>query len=179
MILKKLSHLIPLALLAVSTASAAIIDFTSNAWSGANNVSSHSVGGVTLTATGAALSLSTPFLTFNGSSCGNAGVGLACQGDGIGINSRTFAIVDIFVDQTDEVDLSEVLTITFATPTNIAGLDVLNLFANESVQVSVNGGAFSFVFNGSNTTGGFHATGFAANNVSTLALRGGRPWQRD
>jgi len=65
-------------------ASAGVIDFTSDAWSGANGVNSYSMNGVTLTALPNG-PLNLQRLTFNAGSCGNTLVGLACQGAGIGV----------------------------------------------------------------------------------------------
>ncbi len=173
------------ALFTSTSVNAGVIDFTAGAFSGAQGQSTFSSNGVTLSATGylpLTNSLTASTLSFNGSVCGNTGVGLACMGDGIGISRAPIAgpfnillPIDVLPDQ---INRYEVLGLSFAGPVTITGLEFLNvnrlLNISETMQVRVNGaGAWTSLAPTANQTGGYFASGFSASNVNTLEIRGG------
>ncbi len=145
------------------SAQAAFIDFTSIEWAAANGQSNYSVGGVTLEASFGST------LTFNGSNSERGGcstasgihsANLACFGDGIGLNN-------------DEItgNQRQSLTVSFASPVDIIEIEFLDLFPNEGGQgnheVAIIDGAHVFS-NTSFSTGGYLATGYSANGVSSI-----------
>jgi hypothetical protein len=162
---------------AAGLAHADVIDFTSGAWSGSDGLQTFSSGGVTLSATASVpiLGTSTPAeLTFNGSSCGNAGVGLACAGDGIGINRTN----PIFVgDQNDEVNQLEILSVLFAAARDITGVDFLNVFTRqgliptERMEIRANGGSWVTLMPTAAAAGGYFSSGYSASGVTSLDIR--------
>jgi hypothetical protein len=167
----------PAALLGLATlalagpvSAAAIIDFTDRAWSPASGNNSYTIGGVTLQAfyTG----FGTPTLTFNAGAaagCANAAAGLACAGDGIGIDSR------LLVEDPGEIDTGllnrERLRVSFATPQSILGFDVLNLLILETGEYRLDGGSW-LSFGGFSNPGGFASVGLGGGPVSTIDFRG-------
>ncbi len=152
---------------------AAMIDFTSSAWSGVENQNSWTVDGITVASTGGNMS-------FNGSSSERSGcmdsnavsaVNLACDGDGIGVKSG------------DEItgNQSESLTITFTQfAVDIIEVELLDLFTGEGgpgiherAIITFNAGNSSETFEGQysgGNNGGYLATGYTANGVTTLTL---------
>lgn len=163
-------------------ASAGVIDFTSNAWSGANGLNSYSLNGVTLTA----LPATQQTLTFNSGGCGNTLVGLACQGAGIGINTVSGA-------NQDQINISplETLRVGFGTAQSIVGVDFLkfvsttiyvplagNVTNSEQMQIraSTDGTTFgawqTFIAPNPSATGGYYSAGFRADNVLALEIAG-------
>ena len=160
-----------------SQVQAAVVDFTaSSPWAGANGQTSFTSGIVTLNASGTILgSPAYAILTFNAPSCGNAGVGLACQGDGIGINRTSrFALLD----QNDEIDSTEILKVSFGSLVSLSGLKFLNLvytnnILTETMDIRVNGGSWSTLTPTGSVAGGFFAPSFSATGVSNFELRGG------
>jgi hypothetical protein len=94
-------------------------------------------------------------------------MGLACHGDGIGIND------DEVTGNTREMLILEFLGL----PVNILNVEVLDLFQNEQgfnegVELSTDGAAWSGPFYSAGNPGGYLSTGFTANNTSYLYLRG-------
>ena len=155
------------ALLGAAPAQAVTVDFTSTTWSGVSGLNTFTDpdSGITISSTGGNM-------TFNSSLAERAGcvlagpTGLACRGDGIGIND-------------DEVtgNLTEVLKLTFSTPVNLFDVHVLDLFrheggANEWVGLSTDGITYTFFESPGGNLGGYFATGFSAKNVSTLFMKG-------
>lgn len=159
-----------LAAITFSTASqAGLIDFTSAAWSGANNNSSFTSGDITLTGSST--------LSFNGNASELPGcqdsfslttTNLACAGDGIGMVN-------------DEIsgNQQQSLTVTFNQGNvNIIQIELLDLYNSEGPNgqpeiaiISLNGSDFNA--SGIYTPGdfgGYFATGFNANGVSELVL---------
>ena len=156
-------------------ASAGVIDFTSNAWSGANGVNSYSMNGVTLTALPNG-PLNLQRLTFNAGSCGNTLVGLACQGAGIGVGP---------VDPTQINVLPEALRVGFSSAQSIWGVDFLKFVSttgflgySEQMQIraSTDGTSFgawqSFTAPNPSATGGYYSANFRADNVLALEIAG-------
>jgi PEP-CTERM motif len=156
-----------------SAASAAVVvDFTDRAWAAANGDDDFTLGGIQLTAGPSGNAL----LTFNAPDCDNTAVGLACQGDGIGIDYRRFSLSD---DPT-EVDPFETLRVTFlGGPVNVLDIHVLNLtydftYGLERIQIRANGGGAWQTFVAASSplaTGGYLETGFSASNVSYIEMR--------
>jgi len=160
-------------------ASAGVIDFTSNVWSGANGLNSFGpLNGVTLTAlpTGP---LNLQRLTFNSGSCGNNAVGLVCQGAGIGVGP---------VDPTQINVLPEALRVGFSSAQSIWGVDFLKFVStsvpvigtpySEQMQIrastdGTNFGAWqTFTAPNPSATGGYYSAGFRADNVLALEIAG-------
>ena len=154
---------------------ATVIDFTNSApWSAANGLVSYTNSGVTLSSSATLLGFPTPTqLTFNAGACGNTSVGLACAGQGIGIN-RTI-VTSALLDQNDEIDFAEILRVGFSTPSDIIRLEFLKVFAGllpEAMQVRVNGaGPWISLSPSTSATGGYFDSGFSASAVSTLDIR--------
>jgi hypothetical protein len=152
-------------LLSISgTASAGIVnfDFTSDYWSGVQGQSEFSRGGVTLKSNGGTM-------TFNSSSSEQSGCGgsssltainLTCDGDGIGI-------------LTDEITgyQNQSITISFADPVDVLEVELLDLYPNEGgagiheIAIINTSDLFS---NPVNIWGGYIATGYQSNGVTTL-----------
>ena len=145
-----------------SGANALLIDFTSGAWSDVSVVSHTEniagVGNVTLTADGGNL-------TFNDADSGGcfAGggdeAGLACVGDGIGIND-------------DEITRdSEGLLVSFAAPMNVVDIILLDLFSSEperALIISVGDTINYDTVNGSTDPGGLVLTGLSGGGVTDI-----------
>ena len=154
---------------------ATVIDFTNSApWSAANGLASYTNSGVTLSSSATLLGFPTPTqLTFNAGACGNTSVGLACAGQGIGIN-RTI-VTSALLDQNDEIDFAEILRVGFSTPSDIIRLEFLKVFAGllpEAMQVRVNGaGPWISLSPSTSAAGGYFDSGFSAFGVSTLDIR--------
>ena len=154
---------------------ATVIDFTNaSPWSAANGFASYTNGGVTLTSSASLLGFTTPTqLTFNAGACGNSSAGLACAGQGIGIN-RT-RISSTLLDQNDQIDFTEILRVGFASPSDIIRLEFLKVFAGvlpEAMQVRVNGaGAWINLSPVASAAGGYFDSGFSAAGVTTLDIR--------
>ena len=148
------------AALSSAPASASLIDFTdATPWAGANGQTSFTSGEVTL-------SRNLGRLTFNDPTCGNNTVGLACEGDGIGISSW----FDLFGGTGDEINGLEILMLTFASAVNIVDVHLLDVFGGEKAQLSIDRGETWTVFDGAGKPGGYTETGFSANNVTSLWL---------
>lgn len=157
-------------------ASAEVIDFTSYAWSGANGVNSHSVNGVTLTAS----VFSIQKLTFNSGVCGNTLVGLACQGNGIGIST----LGGLTPGQIN-VSPVETLRVGFDTAQSIWSVDFLRLIStygtdgySERMQIraSTDGTIFGdwqiFTASRPSAAGGYYSADFRADGVLALEMAG-------
>jgi hypothetical protein len=149
---------------------AAIVDFTARAWSGANGQNSYTVGNATLQAfyTGAG----TPTLTFNAGAaagCASAGSDLACDGDGIGINSRL-----LFQDP-GEVDAGlinrEGLRLSFSNPVALMGFDVLNLFLLETGEYRLDNGSWLSFGSPGIVPGGYASISLGGSAISTIDFR--------
>jgi hypothetical protein len=154
-----------------------VIDFTDGAWSASNGLQTYSLNGVTLSATGTLpiTGASTPaVLTFNGPSCGNAGVGLACSGDGIGIDRTNRFLVG---DQNDEVNQLETLSVFFSIARDITNVDFLNVFTQqgiapaEQMQIRSNGGSWVTLVPTIASPGGYFSSNYSANGVTSLDIR--------
>ncbi len=145
---------------------AGLIDFTGTDWSGVQGQNSFESNGVTLTSVGGLMS-------FNDSGSEQSGcdasflvtaTNLACDGDGIGIGS-------------DEITgkYQQSLTIKFDSAVDIIQVELLDLFRNEGPErqpeiAIINAMTFE---NTSPITGGYFATGFIADGVTTLTLTAG------
>ena len=163
-------------LLAATSASAMVIDFTSQAWTTAIGTGKKTVtlGDVTVASVG------TPAgnLTFNGGAertdcqAGQSLHGLACFGDGIGIDD-------------DEITqgMIEKIKVTFANAVDILDVHFLDLFGNEqtgetAVMVEANGVYTTFkalpgnplALVGPSVAGGYWETGFKRSGVSSLTF---------
>ena len=153
---------------------ATVIDFTNaSPWSAADGLASYTNGGVTLTSSASLLGFTTPTqLTFNAGACGNSSAGLACAGQGIGINRTR---VSAPFDQNDQIDFTEILRVGFASPSDIIRLEFLKVFAGvlpEAMQVRVNGaGAWINLSPVASAAGGYFDSGFSAASVTTLDIR--------
>ena len=155
----------------VSAAQAVVIDFTSNAWSGANGTSNHTVGGVTL-------SSGDDKMTFNEgvgeiAGCNAAGSGstsLACNGDGIGITN----------DEITEGG-NQTLTVAFDEdligPVNIKAIHLLDLFADErggeTAVISWGSETINPKASGSHNPGGYWEVNFPYDNNGNLLIMAG------
>ncbi|WP_185234858.1 PEP-CTERM sorting domain-containing protein [Teredinibacter franksiae] len=143
---------------------AIVIDFTDSEWASAINGNSATLGDITLTSIAGNL-------TFNsgdrgGCVAGQASHGLACDGDGIGINN-------------DEITegRSQKIIVTFASAVDILNVDVLDLFGSErdgetALLMEVDGIENSFTPPSGNdgVAGGYWSTGFTASGVTQLIL---------
>ncbi len=113
-----------------SVANAALVDFTSRVWGEAINDgdgTTATVGNVTLTASNGILTFNSSNSETSGCMAGVENHGLACSGDGIGINNDEITESgDVFtsIDQT--------ITISFAAPVDVTNVFLLDLFANET-----------------------------------------------
>jgi hypothetical protein len=169
-------------------AHADVIDFTNaSAWQGANGQQTFSSGFTTLSASGLLPIVNLPtspaqtVLTFNAGACGAVvSLGLACEGDGIGIDRRQVGV--LAGDVPDEIDRRETLSVNFANPLTITSIEFLNLVrdgvgllgVNEGMDFRFNGGAWQTI---TMTTpaapGGYFSTNFAPEiNVTQIDIRG-------
>ena len=152
-------------------AQASVMDFTSSSWSAAQGQASHSFWGVTLSASGTFINPTPAVLTFNGNACGNATVGLACAGDGIGIDRTSIPIEDV-----GEVGIRELLNVNFGGPVQLQQIDFLNLFAGERLEIRANGtGSWTLLGPSSSQTGGYFSSALnpaVFSNVNFLDIRG-------
>jgi hypothetical protein len=158
------------AVLVTAPAMADSIDLTARAWAPADGNNSFSLGITTLqafyTANGS------PTLTFNAGAaagCVSAGGGLACAGDGIGISSRLLG------QDSGEIDTgifnNETLRVSFGSAQRLLGFDVLNLFALETGQYRIDGGAWTN-FGGAGGPGGLASVALGGITATTLEFRG-------
>ncbi len=175
------------------SASAGVIDFTnSSPWLGANGQQTFTSGNTTISASGLlplidrATNPSQTLLTFNSGACGaDAGLGLACNGQGIGIDRLQAPLVLGVGDNPDEIDRRETLTINFLNPLTITSIEFLKLVRDgvgrlgidESMDYRFNGGAWQTVtFTSPAAPGGYFSTSFSPEaNVSQIDIRGGGP----
>lgn len=150
-----------------TSAHAAIITFTSSAFSAVTGLASYSdpISGIQLTAT---TSLgNSPTLTFNG----GAGIGISSLGNVPQLGT--------------EIDSFENLNVHFNAPVSITNIEFLKLYARipgrflatpaESIEVRVNGSGSWTSFTGTETSAsgsGLYSSGFTALNVSSLDFRG-------
>ena len=162
-------------LFATGAAHALLIDFTSDDWNGANGQNPSygqvvtGVGLVTLTAAGGTLT----FNSGDNGGClagGGAAFGLACDGDGIGIDDDEITFRD------------EMLTVTFASAVDVINIYLLDLFDNqgefEQAIITVGGGS-GIAVNGSSTdVGGFIITGIVENGVTTINFSTSANWDQ-
>ena len=158
--------------LTIMPTQAAVIDFTSNDWSAVEGLNSYNsgftLGIVSLSSVGGSM-------TFNSNDgaagCGNsnklgliASTGLACIGDGIGIND-------------DEITQggAESMTVSFSSTVNILDIHLLDLFGNEQ------SGEIAVIQFGSdilqsqavgNNAGGYWETGIVRNLITSFVLTG-------
>jgi hypothetical protein len=169
-------------------AQANVIDFTnSTLWLSANGQQTFTSGTTTISASGqlaAGNTASNPaqtLLTFNSGACGAvASLGLACNGRGIGIDRGQ--VSQILGDVPSEIDRRETLSVNFANPLTITGIEFLNLVRDSIGPIGVNEG-MDFRFNGGawqtitmvfpSAPGGYYSTAFSpTSNVSQLDIRG-------
>ena len=151
---------------------ATLIDFTHISWDTAINTG----GGTTATIGNVTLTSSRRNLTFNGSESEQSGCaagkvkhGLKCDGDGIGIKD-------------DEITHGrhgryEKLTISFVEPVNINNLLLLDLFGNErrrGERAIINGSSYQALPDNDGFPGGFYATGFSAQGITSIMLTAGK-----
>ena len=162
-----LTQLVSAVALAVSSmsASAMVIDFKSNDWSGANGEGSFSFGGVTLTACltstlpGCTQLLGYPRLSWS-------------SGSGIGIKST---VADLNPDEVGRLALTEVLKVDFADPTTVVWGFTLKKFrtgeavtGNETFSVSTDNVTYTpFTANGTDP----FAASYYQPGVSTLYFK--------
>ena len=151
-----------------SMSHALLIDFTaSNPWSGAAGLSSFSSGGVTLTANGGDGQLTFNSGAMEQAGCNAAGfVGLACDGDGIGIGDD---VVGGFGTNLER------LTITFNPVVDILNIVLLDLFTGETAFIRTTGAGFrnfnTRVGGDVNGSGGVNVVGLMTNGVRQLQFR--------
>jgi hypothetical protein len=176
-----------------SGAHADVIDFTNaSQWLAANGQQSFTAGNTTISASGLLPVLNTAtnpaqtLLTFNSGACGAvASLGLACNGQGIGIDRTQVPEVLGVGDIPGEIDRRETLTVSFLNPLTITSIEFLNLVRdgvgrlgiNESMDYRFNGGAWQTVtYTSPAAPGGYFSTNFAPeSNVSQIDIRGGGP----
>jgi hypothetical protein len=117
-------------------------------------------------------------LTYNPGVCGNTTEGLACAGDGIGIDHPLVPL-----EQTGEINTNELLTVSFANLMTIDRIDFLNMepkinlgilvLPADTMSIRVNGtGAWQNFSPTMGQLGGYYSAAFAASNVSSLEIRG-------
>jgi hypothetical protein len=175
------------------SASAGVIDFTnSSQWLGANGQQTFTSGTTTISASGLLPLINTAtnpaqtLLTFNSGGCGAvASLGLACNGQGIGIDRLQAPLVLGVGDYAGEIDRRETLTVNFLNPLTITSIEFLNLVRdgttqigiNESMDYRFNGGAWQTVtYTSPAAPGGYFSTNFAPQaNISQIDIRGGGP----
>ena len=159
---KRLSIL--LAFFAFSVSSQAVtIDFTNQAWKDAIGMGNTEaiVDGIKLSSTGGNLTLLGSGTDFEITGCNNAGAGLACTGDGIGISN----------DEISEGGVQQ-LTLSFLNgPVNVENIFLLDLFGLEGTGETaiINGGIFHNTSD-NQALGGYYETGFSDNLVSTITF---------
>lgn len=145
-------------------AQATLIDFTDQSWKDAigSGKTSATVGNVTLTSTSG-------YLNFNGNSSERTGCqagqpdnGLACLGDGIGISD------DEITQRT-----SESITISFANSVNVDNIFLLDLFGTEGTGETavIDGNLYHNALDNA-AMGGFFATGYTAEGITSILLTG-------
>jgi len=139
---------------------AALYDFTSAGWSGADGQATFTSGNVTAAALPSGNLLSSQAFDGSPAACGS---GLACARDGLGIGD-------------DEVTYGaaatrEVLRLTFNTAVNITGIDFLDLFQaqTQTSDPSTEVARFRVTFAGGSTADGT-ATGTALDTTGFLRL---------
>jgi hypothetical protein len=155
-------------------AQAGTIDFTSSTWSGSNNLQTFFSGGVTLSAS--ALTLfgvnPSPVLTFNSpGACGSNPGGLACTGNGIGIDRQSTNPAYI-LDTNSQIDFAETLRVRFASAVDILRLDFLNANTVETMLISVNGGVYAPFVQLASNPDGYFPTSFSAAGVNYIDIQG-------
>ena len=165
------------------SAQAILIDFTDGVWDDALNGTLGTVSYGDLDVTVEASTWLSGYLTFNGSASERAGCelgqsvhGLACDGDGIGVAST---LNHYGAGDADEIDIYDLgyITVSFSQTVNIDDVYLLDLFASEgSGEVAViNGTRFGGSYSDNQSTtnlGGFWDTGFTAQGVTSIVLRG-------
>lgn len=160
-----------------TSAQATLIDFTDQSWQIAISGSSTTatVDNVSLTAIGGAL-------TFNawdkaGCEAGQSLHGLACDGDGIGINSR--------YGRDDQINgSSEGIKVSFANPVNIIEVYLLDLYSFEFFRWSWSETAvidgIQYRTDGNNYyTGGFAEIDYSGQGITSLLFSGTNYWFND
>lgn len=172
------SLLLAVSLLFTAAANALLIDFTSDEWSGVSSSNPYSqfvagVGTVTLQS----LSGSMTFNAGDNAGCiagSGAAMGLACDGDGIGITD-------------DEITVgTELLSVTFAPAANVINIYLLDLFDNsrEFEQALIRGvdGSGNPIIEAVNGTsvdvGGFVITALNRDGVTTLTFEASSAYQQ-
>ena len=162
---KQISILLTTFTLSLS-ANATLIDFTDQSWQDAidgNNLTSVTLGNVTIESTGG-------YLTFNSSSGERAGCmdgqpdnGLTCLGDGLGVGSSN----------PDEItqNSTQSITVSFADAVDVNDILLLDLFSSENTgeRAVINGTQY---FGDNILDGGFYATGFTGTNIFSLMFTG-------
>ena len=147
-----------------AAAQATLIDFTDKSWNIVDGKTTstmfiNTIGNVTLSSTGG-------YMTFNagdrgGCVQGQSVNGLTCDGDGIGVWSD------------DEIHQggNQTITVNFENAVNISDILLLDLFSSEQTGeiAIIDGNAYS----GPNLTyGGFYATGFTGEGITSLIFSG-------
>ena len=152
------------------SAHATLIDFTDQTWKTAidgNNLTSVTVGNITLESTGG-------YLTFNSSGDKDSGErkgcidgqpdnGLTCLGDGLGVGSSN----------PDEItqNSTQSITVSFAEAVDVNDILLLDLFSSEESgeRAVINGTQY---YGDNLLAGGFYATGFTGKNIYSLLFTG-------
>lgn len=153
--------------LAVPLPASLDIDFRSAAWAGANGNNSYTVGNVNASIN------QTICLPFVG--CGDRrdlAQSTAAQTGGLGINTASS------VDDADEVDLGEILTINFFTPELLGGVWITKLFpppdgflfTGEFVRLSLNGGPAQIFGPSYESDGGYYIDFGGPLSLSTIVF---------
>jgi len=146
------------------SAQAVLIDFTDKSWNivDGNTTSTmfiDTIGDVTLSSTGG-------YMTFNagdraGCVNGQSVSGLTCDGDGIGVWND------------DEIHQggNQTITVNFENAVNISDILLLDLFSTEQTGeiAIIDGDAY---FGANLTAGGFYATGFTGEGITSLIFSG-------
>jgi len=151
------------------SAHATLIDFTDQSWKDAitgTDTFSATVGNVTVASTGRDYR----YLTFNANDNGGCLNGpassiLECKGDGIGIRN----------DEITQGGYQEI-TVSFQEAVNITNIYLLDLFFSDNGNTGNNEIALidsnnnqSYIFTATEwVTGGFYATGFTGQNISSI-----------
>jgi len=163
-----------------SAANAALIDFTDASWGAAiaaGDGTSATLGNITLTAGG-----DNAHLTFNGTGdqggcqAGQSSHGLACAGDGIGVNND-----EITQSGSSFTSSDQSITISFAEAVDVNDLFVLDLFGSERTGeiAIIDGNPYAAPVGNLGIPGGFYATGYSELGILSVVLSGNTDWFSD
>lgn len=160
------------ALVAAINTQAYVIDFTEAAWGSAisGSTATRSFGDLDVTVSGAPGDLSFNDSFYERRGCRAADADLACAGDGLGV---------IGSENQDEVDFGEFITVSFSEAINVTDVYLLDLFfsdegnLDETETAVISDGetpSLAFAQDEYKVNGGFLATGYTAQGVTTLVF---------